>query len=195
MPYRFSQCDGIQSGVFFTQKLRKKLKDWVWWGSLLYFPRTDLEDWVLWGSLLDFHVEKGGKPKDWVVIGAVYQIFTLRLRKTLKDWVVVILYEYKMYITCSQSSPTIKFTAPSANPSDVRPIPVRSNMFPQRLLTMGCVFMTVQIINYGSVISFNSFQSMEPYMAPISNLYFAGENHCVLDFAQLFYKCKDEYFI
>ena len=42
---------------------------------------------------------------------------------------------------------------------------------------------------------FNSFPSMVPPVAPIENLYFAGENHCVLTFARLFYKCKDEYFI
>ena len=41
----------------------------------------------------------------------------------------------------------------------------------------------------------NSFPSMVSYMKPISNLYFAGENHCLLTFARLFYKCKDEYFI
>ena len=36
---------------------------------------------------------------------------------------------------------------------------------------------------------------MEPYMAPIENLYFAGENHRMLTFAQLFYKYNDEYCI
>ena len=41
----------------------------------------------------------------------------------------------------------------------------------------------------------NSFPSMASYMKSISNLYFAGENHCVLTFARLFYKCKDEYCI
>ena len=44
-------------------------------------------------------------------------------------------------------------------------------------------------------IPVNSFPSMAPYTEPISTLYFAGENHCVLTFTQLFYKCKDKYFI
>ena len=41
----------------------------------------------------------------------------------------------------------------------------------------------------------NSFPSMAALVQPISNLYFEGENHCLLTFARLFYKCKDEYFI
>ena len=67
-------------------------------------------------------------------------------------------------------------------------------------VTLGFDFLTVTSGMMGCNVccgqrQFNSFPSMDSYMKPISNLYFAGENHCVLTFARLFYKCKDEYFI
>ena len=88
------------------------------------------------------------------------------------------------------ASATLSFTATIWRQSDLISKVSAASFVASTYLPMASTSTKISVL-----VFVNSFPSMEPYMAPISNLYFAGENHCVLTFARLFYKCNDEYII